>query len=211
MHITTIANQKGGVGKTTTAINLAVGLASHGHKVLLLDFDPQANTTSGVGTGPDDGESAYRPLLDGVPLSECITRTRFDQLDILPANMDLSGVEIELAGQDDQILRLRQLLQPLKEQQAYDYCIIDTPPSLGILMTSSLAAADDVLIPLQCEWFGLEGLAKIVQVIYQIKESGSNPDLSIAGILMTMYDSRTNLSRSVLTDCLLYTSDAADD
>ncbi len=204
MHITTIANQKGGVGKTTTSINLAVGIANAGKKVLLLDFDPQANTTSGLGASDEDAPSAYEALLDQTPIRECITKTRYENLDIIQANMDLSGVEIELAGKDDQILRLRNIMAPLKESGDYDFCIIDTPPSLGILMTSALAAADDVLIPLQCEWFGLEGLAKIVQVIFQIKETGSNPALELGGILMTMYDGRTNLSKSVVAEVEQY-------
>ena len=206
MFITTVANQKGGVGKTTTSINLAVGLVNEGKKVLLVDFDPQANTTSGLGGNVDAVESCYGALLEGAPLQNYIINTRFDNLDIIPANMDLSGVEVELAGQTDQILRLRNALLPLKESSDYDYCIIDTPPSLGILMTSALAAADDVLIPLQCEWFGLEGLAKIVQVIFQIAESGSNPDLKIGGILMTMFDNRTNLSKSVVAEVNQYFS-----
>lgn len=204
MHVTTIANQKGGVGKTTTSINLAVGLANAGKRVLLLDFDPQANTSSGLGVDVDDNVSAYDSLLEGTPLSTCIIKTRFENLDIVPANMDLSGIEIELAGKDDQILRLKSILQPLKDSQEYDYCIIDTPPSLGILMTSALTAADDVLIPLQCEWFGLEGLSKIIKIIFQIKESGSNPKLEIGGIIMTMYDGRTNLSKSVVAEVKEY-------
>lgn len=204
MHVTTIANQKGGVGKTTTSINLAVGLANAGKRVLLLDFDPQANTSSGIGVDTDESVSAYDSLLEGTPLSSCIIKTRFENLDIVPANMDLSGIEIELAGKADQILRLKKVLEPLQKEKAYDFCIIDTPPSLGILMTSALTAANDVLIPLQCEWFGLEGLAKIVKIIYEIKESGSNPNLEIGGILMTMYDGRTNLSKGVVAEVKEY-------
>ena len=204
MFITSIANQKGGVGKTTTSINLAVGIANAGKKVLLLDFDPQANTTSGIGANVEDAPSAYPALLGDAPIEDCCLKTKYENLDIIPANMDLSGIEIELAGQDDQILRLRNILADLRASEKYDYCIIDTPPSLGILMTSALVASDDVLIPLQCEWFGLEGLAKIIEIIYQIKESGSNPNLEVGGILMTMYDSRTNLSKSVVAEVQQY-------
>ncbi len=200
MQIIAIANQKGGVGKTTTSINLAAGLANEGKKVLLLDFDPQANATSGIGVDADEHDSAYLALIEGKPLQELIIKTRFALLDLIPSEMDLAGIEIELAGKEDQIHALKNALKPLKNSSDYDYCIIDTPPSLGILMTSALIAADEVLIPLQCEWFGLEGLAKIVQVIQRIAEGGSNPNLVIGGILMTMYDSRTNLSKGVLEE-----------
>lgn len=204
MQIIAIANQKGGVGKTTTTINLSAGLANEGKRVLLLDFDPQANATSGIGINADDHDSAYLALIEGKPLQDLIIKTRFASLDLIPAEMDLAGVEIELAGKDDQIHALKNALQPIKESAQYDYCIIDTPPSLGILMTSALTAADEVLIPLQCEWFGLEGLARIVQVIQRVAEEGANPDLVIGGILMTMYDGRTNLSKGVLDEVKNY-------
>jgi len=204
MVITTIANQKGGVGKTTTTINLSAGVANKGKKVLLIDIDPQANTTSGLGVDAKEANSISEALTEGVPIEDCIVSTKYKNLDLIPANMDLSGVEIVLAGEDDQITRLRNLLTPLKESGKYDYCFIDTPPSLGILMTSALTVADDILIPLQCEWFGLEGLAKIIEVIYEIKESEINPTLEVGGILLTMFDTRTNLSKSVAEEVEKY-------
>ena len=200
MKIVAIANQKGGVGKTTTSINLSAGLAERGKRILLIDLDPQANATSGIGHEPSSEASMYYPLIGECDITEKIVPSRIQNLSIIPSEMDLAGVEIELARSDDHLTRLRQLLVKVKELDQFDFCILDTPPSLGVLMTSALAAADEILIPLQCEWFGLEGLAKIAQVIEQIRDSGANPNLILEGILMTMYDSRTNLSRQVLEE-----------
>lgn len=206
MNIIAIANQKGGVGKTTTAINLSSGLALRQQRVLLIDLDPQANATSGLGHESDgDGDDTiYHPLLGECDLEEKIVPSRIENLSLIPSGMDLAGVEIELARMDDHLVRLRKLLADYKKQNQFDFCILDTPPSLGVLMTSALAAADEILIPLQCEWFGLEGLAKIVQVIEQIRETGANPELNLEGILMTMYDGRTNLSRQVVEEVSNY-------
>ncbi len=204
MKIVAISNQKGGVGKTTTSINLSVGLALRGVKVLLIDLDPQANATSGLGHEPDGELSMYRPLIDEGTLDSMIQQTRFDNLSIIGADLDLAGVEIELARSDDYLTRLRKLITESKKANEFDFCILDTPPSLGVLMTSALAAADEVLIPLQCEWFGLEGLAKIVGVIEQIREAGANMNLTLDGILMTMYDGRTNLSKQVVDEVTNY-------
>jgi len=200
MTIVAIANQKGGVGKTTTAINLSTCLAELGKaRVLLIDMDPQANATSGLGLEPEEGKSIYEALIGEATLISKIQPTRFPNLSIIPADMEMAGAEIELAQGENHLTRLRQILEPLRAESAYDFVLLDCPPSLGVLMTSALAAADQLLIPLQCEFFGLEGLAKIVHVHEQIRDSGANPEVRIEGIVMTMYDQRTNLSRQVLT------------
>lgn len=200
MNVVAIGNQKGGVGKTTTAINLSAALALHGQRVLLIDLDPQANTTSGIGVDADGDATLYPVLLGEADIRSKIQATKHTNLALIPSHMDLAGVEIELARSDDHLVRLRGILQGLKPNDMFDYCILDTPPSLGVLMTSALAAADEVLIPLQCEWFGLEGLAKIVHVLEQIKNSGANPNLKLEGIVMTMFDARTNLARQVVEE-----------
>lgn len=200
MQVIAIANQKGGVGKTTTSISLSTALAMLGQRILLIDLDPQANATSGVGVEPTGEGSIYEPLIGDEPVINKIVSTKIERLSLIPADMDLAGVEIELARRDDHLTRLREILQELKKKGLFDYIILDTPPSLGVLMTSALASADEVIIPLQCEWFGLEGLAKIVHVIEQIRESGAAPDLTLSGIIMTMYDSRTNLSKQVVEE-----------
>ena len=146
----------------------------------------------------------YHPLLGAAQIEEKIIPSRLENLWLVPGDMDLAGVEIELAQMDDYLGRLRTILDNLSKTSSFDYCILDTPPSLGVLMTSALAAADEIVIPLQCEWFGLEGLAKIVHVIERIKEAGVNPAVVLEGILMTMYDARTNLSRSVVEEVTKY-------
>lgn len=204
MQIIAIANQKGGVGKTTTSISLSTALAMLGQRILLIDLDPQANATSGLGVEPTGEGSIYHSLIENEPVLNKIVSTRIDRLSLIPSDMDLAGVEIELARRDDHLTRLRTVLSSIYTKGLFDYVILDTPPSLGVLMTSALAAADEVIIPLQCEWFGLEGLAKIVHVISEIQGSGVAPGLEHSGIIMTMYDSRTNLSKQVVEEVVKY-------
>ena len=197
MKLIAIANQKGGVGKTTTAVNLSACLAASGWRMLLIDLDPQANATSSLGLEGIEGGSLYLPLIGEVALAEQVLPTRLDNLFIIPADLDLAGAEIEVARLDNHLGRLREVLTPLIEDAPFDFIVLDCPPSLGILMTNGLAAADELLVPIQCEYFALEGLSKIVQVIEHIRESGMNKSLAIGGIVMTMFDSRTNLSQQV--------------
>ena len=208
MKVVAIANQKGGVGKTTTSINLSTALAREGQRVLLIDLDPQANATSGLGFPADEHDSIYAALVGDDSLESKILTTSQENLHLIPSEMDLAGVEVELVRFDNHLTRLAEVLNNAERvQAAYDYCVLDTPPSLGILMTSALAASDEILIPLQCEWFGLEGLAKISRIVSQIREAGVNPNIFIEGILMTMYDGRTNLSRNVVQEVKNYFPD----
>jgi chromosome partitioning protein len=200
MKIVAIANQKGGVGKTTTAVNLSVALAEKGQRLLLIDLDPQGNATSSLGMQDLGAESIYDSLLGGVPVSEKVLPTRIEGLSLVPADLDLAGAEIEIARMNDHLTRLGQALTMFREDQTFDYILIDCPPSLGILMTNALAAADEILAPIQCEYFALEGLVKIVRVVEQVRDSGANDRLEIAGILMTMFNSRTNLSAQVVAE-----------
>ncbi|HEY5894296.1 MAG TPA: ParA family protein [Chthoniobacterales bacterium] len=198
MKIVAVANQKGGVGKTTTSVNLSVCLAALGQRVLLVDLDPQGNATSALGVEAVDGQSVYGPLIGESQISGHMMPTRFENLSLIPADIDLAGAEIEVARLDDHLTRLRQALQPLRNESSYDLVFLDCPPSLGILMTNALAAADSLLIPLQCEYFALEGLSRIVQVVDRIQ--AINATLVIEGIVMTMYDGRTNLSQQVAAE-----------
>ncbi len=204
MKTIAIANQKGGVGKTTTSINLGACLAERGVKVIVLDLDPQANATSGVALTPGENPSIYQVLVGGGNVGDLVVPTKYENLSMIPCDMDLAGCEIELAREDDHLVRLRQLLEPFKQENPADYLLIDCPPSLGVLMTSALAAADELIVPLQCEYFGLEGLSKIVSVHEQIKASGANTELILEGIVMTMADHRTVLSSMVINDVREY-------
>lgn len=204
MKVIAIGNQKGGVGKTTTAMNLSHALTLRGQRVLLMDLDSQANCTSGLGIDPEPMCSVYPVLLGEKDIRDQFIDSGRENLTFVPSEMDLAGIEIELARSDDHLTRLRGILQSLKPNDLFEYCILDTPPSLGVLMTAAIAAADEVLIPLQCEWFGLEGLAKIVNILDEIRDSGANPGLVLEGIVMTMYDGRTRLSREVVEEVTKY-------
>jgi chromosome partitioning protein len=192
-----IANQKGGVGKTTTAINVATAMAATGWKVLLIDLDPQGNASTGIGIDSSQREkSAWDLLVDEVPLAECIQPTRIPGLDIIPATVDLSGAEIELVSVENRTDRLR---RALATDTRHDICFIDCPPSLGLLTLNALAASDTLLVPLQCEFFALEGLSQLLQTVERIQQR-FNPQLGIIGIALTMYDRRNRLTDQVAED-----------
>ena len=200
MRVIAVANQKGGVGKTTTSVNLAVYLHELGCRTLLIDLDPQANATSALGMEALEGQSVYEPLIGTAELVEKVLPTRFENLFMLPADLDLAGVEIEVARLENHLTCLQTALRPLRQDGTFDFVLFDCPPSLGILMTNALAAADELLVPIQCEYFALEGLSKIAHVIEKVDSSGANPGLALGGIIMTMYDSRTNLSQQVVSE-----------
>lgn len=198
-RIIAIANQKGGVGKTTTAINLSASLASMGKKVLALDMDPQGNMTSGLGVDKDDIEkTVYDLIISNAGIEECICKNVLDgleNLDVLPSNINLSAAEIELIGVENKEYILRQEVEKVKEQ--YDFIIIDCPPALSMLTINAMTTADSVLVPIQCEYYALEGLSQLIHTIELVQER-LNPSLDIEGVVFTMYDARTNLSLQVV-------------
>ena len=200
MRIVAIANQKGGVGKTTTAVNLGCALARNGSRILLIDLDPQGNATSSFGLQELGSETLYASLLGEAKINDTVLPTRLDRMFLIPADLDLVGAEIEIARMENHLTRLRETLRPFRTDGTFDFILLDCPPSLGILMTNALAAADELFTPIQCEFFALEGLVKIVRVIEQVRNSGANDRLELAGIVMTMYDGRTNLSSQVVAE-----------
>jgi len=195
-----IANQKGGVGKTTTAINLGTALAAIGERVLLLDIDPQGNASTGLGIPAEARRrSAYDVLIDGLTLPEAAQKTIVPRVSIVPSSLDLLGVELEMAALPDRAYRLRKTVEAMGADAPYDYVLIDCPPSLNLLTINALTAADAVLVPLQCEFFALEGLSQLLRTVEQVRSS-LNPRLSIHGIVLTMFDPRNNLSGQVVAD-----------
>ena len=197
-----IANQKGGVGKTTTAINLSACLGQRGKKVLLIDSDPQGNASSGYGIDKDGVElSTYDCLVNDVPLDEIIIKTEYKNLWISPGNINLAGAELELVDVENREYQLKSALSLVKDN--FDFIIIDCPPSLGLITLNAFGAADSILIPIQCEYYALEGLSQLTKTIKLVKQ-GLNPSLKIEGVLLTMFDSRTNLSVQVVEDVRKY-------
>ena len=198
--VVAVANQKGGVGKTTTAINLAACVAALEKRVVLFDLDPQANATSGLGLEKIEGASAYQPLLGDGNLLEKIQATSFDRLSVIPSEVDMCAADIELARAENHLQRVSLALQPVLGSDRFDLVLVDCPPSLGVLTLNAFAAADGLLVPLQCEYYALEGISMLNKILGQLRDNGVNPRLELLGVIMTMYDSRTKLANTVVSE-----------
>ena len=203
-RVISIANQKGGVGKTTTAVNLSACLAQKGKRVLLIDTDPQGNATSGLGIESHTEKSVYNVLVDDMDIKETILSTMIKKLEICPANINLAGAEIELVSMVSRENRLKEALTKIREE--YDYIFIDCPPSLGLITLNAFTASDSVLVPIQCEYYALEGLGQLINTI-KLVQRHLNPELVIEGVILTMFDARTNLSTQVSREVEKYFGD----
>ncbi len=204
-RVISVSNQKGGVGKTTTTINLSAFLAEKGKRVLIIDIDPQANSGYGIGINVEDMDSTiYEVLIEHTKIRDAIYKTDIENLYIVPSNIHLSGAQIDLLYVDNKEFILKKAISDIRED--FDYIFVDCPPSLGILTLNSLVAADSVLIPLQCEYYALEGLSQLLKIIAMVQEK-LNRNLKIEGVVLTMYDSRTNLSQQVVSDIKAYFKD----
>jgi len=203
--VISVSNQKGGVGKTTTAVNVAAFIAEKGKRVLIIDIDPQANAGYGVGINAGENDpSIYEVLIGRIPIRDAIIKTSIQDLYLIPSNIHLAGAQVDLLDMEGKEFILRTAIQDIRNE--FDYVFIDCPPSLGILTLNSLAAADSVIIPLQCEYYALEGLNQLLQIIAMVQEN-LNRSLAIEGVVLTMYDSRTNLSQQVVSDVREYFAD----
>ena len=198
-RVIAVANQKGGVGKTTTVVNLAAALSKTRHTVLVVDLDPQANATSSLGLTPQEGISLYPALLGEAEVADMIQPSPYENINVIPSEVNLAGCEIEIARRDDHLSVVKNVLQQIRDARVFDYILLDCPPSLGILMTASLAAADGIIVPMQAEYLALEGLSTMQRLIAQYNASGAS-DVKMNGILMTMVNANTTLAQDVITE-----------